>query len=121
MHGSTNIKSAHTVTPFLLTEGDILIHSYVFDADIYHCKYYLGQNDKDNYMWKNVKRIEWSGHGFRVGKTGQRVRLYKRPPLWLCWIHEVALLQLRHKSPKVERLSSWQKSTVTDELFNDDV
>jgi hypothetical protein len=56
MHESTNIKSAaHTVTPFLLTEGHILIHSYTFDGDIYHCKYYLEQNDKDNCMWKNAK------------------------------------------------------------------
>jgi len=30
------------------------------------------------------------------------------PPLWLCRIHEVALLQLRHKSVKVELLSAWQ-------------
>jgi len=41
---------AHTVTPFLLTEGDILIHSYVFDSDTFHCKYYLEQNDKVNYL-----------------------------------------------------------------------
>lgn len=45
-----SLNLAHTVTPFLLTEGDILIHSYVFDGDIFHCKYYLEQNDKDNYL-----------------------------------------------------------------------
>jgi hypothetical protein len=70
-------------------------------------------------MWKNAKRIEWSGHGFRVGKTGQRVRLYMRLQLWLCWLDSWGGL-VTAQTTKLLRSSVClrDKSTVTDELFN---
>ena len=97
-------------------DGDILIHLYVSDGDIFHCKYYLEQNDKDNYLWKNAKEQNEVATDLGCAKQDE-VCNYKRYRHCDCGGLVTAETQICSGRASV----FVTQSIVTDELFNGDV